>query len=259
MELYVPSLSPMRNAIQLACGSGGRHKYYFKLSISLVLFSLPTATLALTPRYSPATQCGRFSVSWTWGESSRTTKPPFYLLILPFDAQATILELPRYSYDVNTYAGNFTTPDGLRLKSGTQYIVCMGDGDGVLFSRPRHFRGLTRPFWPLSVNRQSRRRDIFGPDSGRLVQFKLHYSRCFADELVLHARPNQPTTMLAPDSIMEFYTIHKTTQYSSICPVWPSPKFRSSEQYIVPDLGGEYSRRDADSSSRPVSTPGPGF
>ena len=148
MELHVPSLSPIRNAIQLACGSGGRHKCHFKLSISLVLFSLPIATLALTPRYSAATQCGPFTVSWTWGESNGTTKPPFHVIILPFDAHPTIIKLPGFSYDVNTKAGNFTL-DELRLQSGTQYIVSMGDGYGVLFSGPRHFRGLTRPFRPF--------------------------------------------------------------------------------------------------------------
>jgi hypothetical protein len=168
MELYIPSLSPIRNAIQLACGSGGRCKIFFKLSVSLALCSIPTATLALTPRYPAATQCGPFTVSWTWGESSGTTKPPFHMLILPFDAYPTIIKLPDLSYDVNTKAGNFTL-ERLQLKSGTQYIVFMGDGHGVLFSGPRRFRGLTRPFWPLSVNRQCRRRDIFGPDSGPLV------------------------------------------------------------------------------------------
>jgi hypothetical protein len=44
------------------------------------------------------------------------------MLILPFDAHPTIIELPGFSYDVDTKAGNFTL-DGLRLQGGTQYIV----------------------------------------------------------------------------------------------------------------------------------------
>jgi hypothetical protein len=101
-----------------------------------MLLSLLAPTVAFTPSYSAATQCGPFTV--TWGGPDVTTGPPYVLLILPFDTHPTILKLPNSTYDTTTKIGNYTL-DKLPLKSGSQFVVSLEDGIGALFSRPIYF------------------------------------------------------------------------------------------------------------------------
>ena len=116
------------------------------LFLGFALLSSLVTTAAFTPLYSPATQCGSFTVSWAG--SNVTTGPPFILLVLPLDASPTILKLPDSSFDATTKTGKYTL-DKLPLKSGAQFIVTMDDGYGMLVSNPETFRPLTRPSRPL--------------------------------------------------------------------------------------------------------------
>ena len=87
----------------------------------------------INPSFSAGTQCGPFNVTWTW--SNTMDGPPFVLLILPFDGQPTILNLPNSSFHAATNTGNYTL-DKLPLRSGDQFIASMQYGDGVYLSCP---------------------------------------------------------------------------------------------------------------------------
>ena len=133
MGSFVQYLSSIFKAGQSFSGSRHGCTFYLVLFLTLSLFSFPTATVAFAPSYSAATQCGPFSATWNW--SGTVDGPPFVLLILPFGAQPTIVEVPHYAFNPTTMTGNYTL-DKFPLKTGTQFIVSMLYGDGGLFSRP---------------------------------------------------------------------------------------------------------------------------
>ena len=115
--------------------SGPRHwcTFYYVLFFIFFIFSFPTATVAFAPLYSVATQCRPFSATWSW--SGTMDGPPSVLLILPFGAQPTIVEVPHNASNRTTMTGNYTL-NKFPLKSGTQFIVSMLYGDGELFLPP---------------------------------------------------------------------------------------------------------------------------
>ena len=131
MRFHFPYLSSILDDGQLVWGSRGVYKCSLGLSLALILFSLPPSTFAFNPSFSAGTQCSPFGVTWTW--SNTTDGPPFVLLILPFDDQPTILELPNSTFDAATNTGSYTL-DKLPLRSGAQYITSMQYGDGAHFS-----------------------------------------------------------------------------------------------------------------------------
>ena len=107
-----------------------------------------------TVYHSEAVQCRPYFVTWVAADSSIVSSPPFTLLILPFDAEPFVLQLPDSSYDTTKKTGYFTL-ERLWLKKGTQFIISMDDsfgarnGNGALFSPPKRFQDLHKPFWPL--------------------------------------------------------------------------------------------------------------
>jgi len=106
--------------------SGASYIIRYALSLGLILFSLPAATVAIDISYSTPTQCGPFNVTW---EDSAIL---FDLLILPFDARAIIVNggsAARYDNITKTYT---YTVDKLPLASGSQFVVAMDYG----FSEP---------------------------------------------------------------------------------------------------------------------------
>ena len=134
MKWYVPRPSSTLDAGQLVYMLTDERRRYYKLSLSL--FLLPAATAALTPSYSTARQCSPFNV--TLEESNITTgRPPVPVIILPFDARPGILKLLNVSDNTTTNTQEYTL-NKLPLKSGSQFIVITGDGDGAFFSRPIH-------------------------------------------------------------------------------------------------------------------------
>jgi len=132
MSSHVSRLSSNLDASQLTPITKIRCKRSYKLSLSLVLFSLPAATPAFTQSYSAATQCGPFNVTLEGLNLPMVLSPPVYLL--PFDDLAIISPLSYSSYNATTDTREYTL-DKLPLKSGSQFIVFM-DGNGALFSRP---------------------------------------------------------------------------------------------------------------------------
>jgi len=142
MKSCLHYLSSLFQAGQSVYGYRDKWKYYYALSLSLILFSFPAATVAFESSYSDLTECSSFNATWAWSDID--SGPPFSLLILPFGARPTIIPIPDSSYNVTTSAGYFTT-DKLKMKSGTEFIVSMLYGDGAPFSGPIHFKALTLP------------------------------------------------------------------------------------------------------------------
>jgi len=140
MKSCVPYFLSLFQAAQSLYGYRNKWKYHYALSLGLVLFSLPAATIAFEASYSETTQCSPFSATWTWSDTEPS--PPFFLLILPFGAHPTIIELPNSSYNVTTKTGNFRI-DKLAMESGTKFIISMLYGTGRSFSRPIQFKALT--------------------------------------------------------------------------------------------------------------------
>jgi len=140
MKSCVPHLLSLLQAGQSAYGYRDKWKYHYALSVGLILFSLPAATIAFDSSYSEATECGPFNATWTFSDT--ISAPPFFLLILPFGAHPTIIELPDSSYNVATKTGCFTI-DKLTMKRGTEFIISMLYGDGAPFSGPIQFKALT--------------------------------------------------------------------------------------------------------------------
>ena len=229
MGAFVPYLSSIVDAGQSFFGPGHGYTFHYVPFITLLLFSLPTVTTAFAPSYSAPTQCGPFST--TWNRTGVVDGPPSVLLILPFGAQSTIVEVPQYAYNPTTMTGNYTL-DKLPLKSGTQFIVSMLYGDGSLFSRPIRFRMLTRSLLAhctSSLNRSKRWRCFCDPNGRRLARFKLcslQYSYFFA-ELVLHAQPTCPVSMLGPNSTLGFSIIPRTARHPRVHPGWQCLPFDS--------------------------------
>ena len=142
MQIHIPHLSLTFGAGQFVWRSRDGYKYHPTIFFGLVLSSLLTATVAFTPSYSEATQCGPFNV--TWGGLNVTTGSPWVLLILPFDTQPVIVDLPDSSYNNATKIGNYML-DNLPLRGGIQFIVSMDDGNGTLFAHAILFRGSYDP------------------------------------------------------------------------------------------------------------------
>ena len=132
MGSFVQYLSSIVKAGQSFCGPRHGCTLYYMLSLTLFFFSLPTVTVAFTTSHSVATQCSPFTVTWNWSGSA--DGPPFLLLILPFGAQSTIVEVPHTDFNATTMTGSYTL-DKFPLKSGTQFIVSMLYGEGALFTR----------------------------------------------------------------------------------------------------------------------------
>ena len=149
MISHLTHLSSISDTGQFVCGSRNGCKCYPTLPFSLVFFSLLATTVTFTPSYSAATQCGPFTV--TWGGLDLTTSPAFTLLILSFDAQPAIMQIPDSTYDNTANTGNYTL-EPLPLKSGTKFVVYTDDGYSALFSCPRLFRALTPPSGLFSLS-----------------------------------------------------------------------------------------------------------
>jgi len=144
MKSCLQYLSSLFQAGQSVYGYRDKWKYYYALSLGLILFSLPAATIAIESSYSEVSECGSLSATWTWSDTE--SGPPFFFLILPFGAQPTIVEIPDKNYDVTRRTGFFQF-DKLKMKTGTEFIVSILSGDGAPFSGPIQFKALTLPFF----------------------------------------------------------------------------------------------------------------
>ena len=99
---------------------------YLLLLSLIIFFSLPAITVALTVSYSTPSQCGPFNV--TWDHPSDFYK--FY--ILPLNGQPEIVD--DQVHDKSEVQAHEYLVDQLKLKTGTQFVVSLGDG--ALFSSP---------------------------------------------------------------------------------------------------------------------------
>lgn len=119
----------------------------YALSLSLILISLPAAAVAFNISYSAPTQCGPFNVTWEDGATITT------LRILPFDAQAIVINMgidAAHDKIAKTYT---YTVDNLPLGSGTQFVAAADYAFSTPFSAHSiHFGVLTRSPWVLSFN-----------------------------------------------------------------------------------------------------------
>jgi len=131
-----------------------RCKWSYTLSFSLVLLS-PAVTMAFSPHYSEAVQCGAFVITW------KGPIPHFNVLILPFDASPLtfmpwesdpVLALfsdTGLSHDDTTDTWKYRV-DKLPLKRGAQFIVSLDYGySALLFSRLLQFRSAHTIFLTL--------------------------------------------------------------------------------------------------------------
>jgi len=148
MKFCVPYLSSLSQASQSSYGYGHRWKCLYSLSLGLILFALPAATIAFESLYSDPTECGSFRTTWAWSDTK--SGPPFLLLILPFGARPTIIQLPDSCYNNTTRTGSYII-DKLKMKRGTEFIISMLYGEGALFSGLIQFKALTLPFFNPST------------------------------------------------------------------------------------------------------------
>ena len=126
MKWYAPHLLSIADAGHVWKFRDG-YRSYCTLFLSLILCSLPVATVAFAPVYGTPTQCGEFGFSW------RGPGVPFVVLILPFDAQPVVFLPNLYDSKTQTWADKLVK---LPLKSGTQFIVVLDYGYGAIHSSP---------------------------------------------------------------------------------------------------------------------------